>query len=560
MENRQNNGLRLLISGIIVMLLLVLFAGAVAFFWGAQVATLLGFGAQIEAAKMVPADTQLYVTASVNLQNEAGYENLKKLYIDNPDIQELFSDAQESLSEGAIEFETDVQPWLDNEIAFAIPTLTLEPEGSTPEFVLLMATRDVNASEAFLDKLFTSQAEEQGTSFEKKEYNGVSYWYQAAGSEADEDSVAALFSDFVIMTNSEALLTKTIDQSEAADSLAENESFKATIDALPSNSVMLAVFDVSSLIAESSQMSELEAIQPMLFEQAEAVGFIGMALTLQPDGIQLDLAQQYDLEKLPESTRALLNRPANANEVLNRIPAEVLFFVNSHNLGQIWQQSRQQLATAADFEQSLSSMEQETGINLDEDIFSWMNGEFALVLSEVNPSSSIPFAGYLLIGTDDTEAAQSGVDQLKSLLTGDLAIPITAETISETSVEVINNPNNDEGLAGFGFLQDLFLLAIPASTITTVVEAPNNAITSNAQFNAVSNRLPNENTGYFYLNVEALKPLAESNLSGTQREEYDKNLQPFLEPLRAIGGTSQLGLQNDSIQSTRLFFLMTEQP
>lgn len=557
MENGQNKGLKTGISALIILLVLALCGGAVAFFWGGQVATLLGFGAQVEAAKMVPADTQLYVTMSVNLQNEAGYENLKKLYIDNPEIKELFDEAQTSLSEGAIDFETDIQPWVDNEIAFAMPTLTLEPDAN-PEFLLLMATSDAAASEVFLDKIFTRQAEENGTPFENKEYNGVSYWYQAAAAEADQDSVAAIFNDFVIITNSEVLLTSTIDQSGAADSLAENESFNAMLDALPSNAVMVALFDAASLVSESSQMSELEALQPVLSGQAEALGFIGMGLTLQPDGIQLDFAQQYDLEKLPESTRALLNRPANPNEVLNRIPTQTLFFVNSHNLSEIWQQSSQQLAELPDFEQTQSSLEQETGISLDEDIFGWMNGEFALVLSEVNMADSIPFAGYLLVGTDDTEAAQSGIGKLEGLLTDQLGVPILSETISQTEVQVINDPSNNEPLVAFGFLQDLFMLGIPANTITTVVEAENNAITSDELFKAVSSRLPDENSGYFYLNVEGLRSLGESTLSGSEREEYDKNVQPFLEPLRAIGGTSELGLENESIQKTRLFLLITE--
>lgn len=565
MESPQNNGRKLLFGCSALGLFLLLCVGGVGMFaliWGAQVASLLGFGPQLEAAKMLPVDTPLYVTVSVNLQNQAGYENLKKLYIDNPDIRQLFDEAQEELSEGAIDFETDILPWVDNEIAFAVPTmstLAFDAEGENPGFQLLIASRDAEASEAFLEKSFTSQAEQRGSAFEKKEHNGVSYWYLPAAGEAEEDSVAALFNGFVIMTNSEALLANTIDQSDADSSLADNESFKNMMEILPSNRVMFGIFNASSLIAESSEVSGFDdEIPTELLEQAEALDVIGMALTLQSDGIQIDTAQQYDPQKLSESTRNMLNQPANPNEVLNRIPAETLFFANGNNLNQIWQQMREQLAVLPDFEQTLSSMEQETGINLDEDIFNWMTGEFALVLREVSPSEPIPVEGYLLIGTDDTDAAQSGIDQLESLLTNDIGIPITPETISGTDVSVINNPSTNESVAAFGFLSDLFVLGIPAASITTVVEAPNQAITSDPHFNAISNRLPNENTGYFYVNLEGVRELGESNLSGTEREEYDTNVQPFLEPIRAIGATSQMGLQNNSVQSTRLFFLLTE--
>ena len=145
----------------------------VAYWQKDQVLGLLGMAQQTQATKMMPPNTPLYMSMSLNLQGQAGYENLKKLYLDNPDVKKALDEAKANATkETTLAFEQDIQPWLGTEMGVAVFNIPESGSGKNPEVLVAVATRDVKASEAALEKFRAKQAESNGKPFEQGTHEG----------------------------------------------------------------------------------------------------------------------------------------------------------------------------------------------------------------------------------------------------------------------------------------------------------------------------------------------------------------------------------------------------
>lgn len=524
-----------------------------------ELAGLLGLAPQIGAANMMPADTPLYLGMSLNLQNQAGYQNLEKIYLDNPDVQDALDELMADFeAETSINFESDIQPWLGTEAALALSSITDLEDIESADIMLAISTRDLAASEAFLQKLRDQEAED-GRPFEQGDYQGVSYWFYEPESEFDTPAYTTIFNDFVIWATSKESMFNAIDRVESGgQSLADDSNFQAAIETLPNNGAFFAFFDWTALADVMLQETPVE-LEPEQMSQLRAFQSVGMALTLQPNGLQIDTAIQFDPEMLTGAAQAALNRPPTANQILNRIPANAIGFFNSYDLHSTWQQTREGLAANPDFEQQLVDVENEIGLNLDEDIFGWMTGEFTLVVTEAEPSDEFapPLGGYLLIGTQDVNLAQDKIAKLVDFLNQEMFVEFESRTIGDHEMQVIADPFTESIMGGYGFWDDYFVAGYLEDALSAAFGAPTNPVTNSPHFIAVSDRLPDPNYGYFYIDADAVQRLVEAEMSEFDREEYESNVRPFVEPLRAFGLAS--GSPQDGIQTVTMFLLITEE-
>ncbi len=562
MDKNRRNLLLAAGAGVVVLACCVcLVLGVVVYSYQEQILSLLGLAPSQRVARMLPQDTQLYMSINPNLQNVAGYENIKKHYLDNPDIQELLDEFQADVQEEAdITFEDDIKPWLGTEIAMAFPdlTATIDNPSDTPALVLAAETINQEASSNFINKVI-AEAEKDDEPFTEEVYEEV-ILYAQEDQFSGETFFLTTFDDFVVAGSDKGLITEMIDRSQGKNtgpSLVDSERFKKITGAVPGEAIMLmymaptGFFD--AILEESAVQMPPESVQDLKAFEAMA-----MAGTLQPNGIQLDVAVSFDMENMSEQMKAAFDTPASPNQVLNNIPAEALFVYNTNNLNNIWQNSKRSLEANPDFSEGLQDLEQELGFNLEDDIFGWMTGEVAVVMVEAAPPDefSPPLGGYLLIGTDNVDTAQSSVDKVVgSLEEQGMMPPLDTETVQGVELKVFRDFNEDiQG--GYGFYNNYFLMAYLPDAIKAATNAGQNPLPDSQNFQAVQNRLPAENYGYFYADVDRIRAVAEGQLSDFDREDYEKYAQPFLAPIRALGAAGQAGLSREDGLSKGVFFIL----
>jgi hypothetical protein len=530
-----------------------------------QVLALLGLAPAQQVANMLPAETDFYLSVTPNIQNVPGYQNLKSLYLDNPDIQVLLDEFEKEISnEAGITYEADIKPWLGPELVIAAPDFNqdiqaqLNFDTAPPAFVIASQTINKEASDQFIAKVLAEAAEDQKP-FTDQLYQDVTLHLQH-NQDSNENFVLATFNNFVVLSSSESLVKGMIDKSKGNEtpSLADSAGFKKITGELPANAVMTFYMEGAGILEAALADSAIE-LPANTVQDIEAFEGMGMAGTLQPDGIQLDVVASYNVEKMSEAMQASLKRPASPNAILTEIPAEALFVMNGYNLKLIWDSVKQSLEANPDFSQQMQDLEQELGFSVEEDIFSWMTGEYALVLLETTPLDefSFPMGGYSLIGASDVNQARSHVEKIAGILAEGEGLPLESQTVQGIEMTGLPGPEG-QFLGGYGFYKDYFLVAFQEDAVKALSSAGQNSLSNSANFKAVQSHLPASNYGYFYADLDQLQRLAEGQLSDFEREDYEANVRPFIEPVHALGvAASNVGVEQ-GLSKGILFILISE--
>jgi len=559
------------VLGIGAVVLLLCFAtlcivGIGGYIYRDQVLAWLGLAPAQQVANMLPAETDFYLSVTPNIQNVPGYQNLKRLYFDNPEIQALLDEFEAEMSnEAGITYEADIRPWLGTELVMAAPDFSQAIQAQSnfnatpPAFVIATQTINKEASDQFIAKVLAEAAEDQEP-FTDQLYQDVTLHLQQ-NQDSNERFVLATFNNFVVFSTSESMVKGMIDKSKGDEtpSLADTDRFKKITGQLPANAVLTFYMELAGIFEAALAESAVE-LPASQVQDLEAFEGIGMAGTLQSDGIQLDVVASYNIEKMSEAMRASLKRPASPNAILADIPAEALFVMNGYNLKLVWDSLKQSLESNPDFSEQMRDMEQELGFSVEEDIFSWMTGEYAVVLLETTPPDefSFPLGGYTLIGASDINQARSHVEKIVNSLVEGEGLPLEPQTIQGIEMKGLAGPDG-QFQGGYGFYKDYFLLAYQEDAVKALNSAGQNSLSSSANFKAVQSHLPASNYGYFYTDLDQLQRLAEGQLSDFEREDYETNVRPFIEPVHAFGAaTSTVGVEQGL--SKGVFFILISEP
>ena len=302
-----------------------------------------------------------------------------------------------------INYSTDIQPWLGNEITFAmtVPDIDRDPKnGSQPGYLVAIASKDPNLSREFLQHFWENQPL-IGHELVLEDYSGVQLIYSNAFETADliplsggikplsGDWATAVVGDrFVLFGNHPKVLREAINNVQATDlNLNSYPAYQDAIAPIKNNQIGLTFVNLPQLLAwvsdrPTSPTEEFEAAldleNPEIYEHlAISLGIKKQGLVAQVAGNPIDPSE--NTEPLP---------PRSIVTALKYIPPSVDIVSASSNLQQLWTTLEPTLSEngviSALVNPSLAKIQNSWQINLPEDIFSWVTGEYALGIVGVN--------------------------------------------------------------------------------------------------------------------------------------------------------------------------------
>jgi len=561
----RNIVIGLVVAVVIGMCSLFACVGIVAFVYQDELQAYLGLQVSQKTATLLPENTQFYLSMTPNIQAIPGYENLKALYLDNPEIKKIMERTEKEATQGNFSFKDDIQPWLGTEIVIAIPDFaTAIAQNSTnpaPNFVISLQSRDRAASDNFIAKEVGNSTEP----YTSETYQGITIYTQKQNKGDYEQVTLMGLNDLVVFASDIKLAKDMIDRSKGSNtpSFVSNAKYNKIVSELPSNTIATIYMETFGLFEAASKESALTVPDSSL-QDMRAFEAVGIAALLQPNGIQVDIAMSYDVSKMSEAMKTSLQaRSASPNAILQNIPSEALLVLSGSDLNQIWQNVKENMANNPDFESQIADMESEMGFSMDEDIFGWMTGEYALVLVDApkKEDSFLPRGGgYVLIGSKDIAAAKTHVATVADAMQEQMGPMMTLKTQTIAGIELTSpeNPMDDAFLGGYGFQGDYFLTAYREEAVTALANAKQNPFTNQAHFKAVQGYLPAKNTGYIYANLDQLRAVMESDLTGSAQTEYETNMKPFLKPVHAIGSAASTEGFDKGVSKGSLFLLISE--
>jgi hypothetical protein len=271
-------------------------------------------------------------------------------------------------------------------------------------------------------------------------------------------------------------------------------------------------------------------------------------------GLQLQGRFYYDA--LPV-TLGLTPRVPTADTVLEQLPASTYLLLSGRDLAGIWRQVTsavellgREMATGLD--QLRNGFTALTGLDLDRDIFGWMDQDLAFAAF---PADQTPFQTFsprlqlgvgLLIQTRDRPTATHTLNTADELLTH-LGFGVTTETVNtqpvtswtlESDWDSLSDAS-PQSLISHGWVTDdtVAIVSGPGAMERVMNPSPDDPLRSFPLFQNAVRPFPETNNGYFYMNFGAMLSLVYQvfDLHGEPTVEAAK---PFLSSFRTLSATT----------------------
>lgn len=524
----------------------------VAFIFRDQLLDLVGLG-KAQSAMIAPADAPLYMALNLDLTQAADAKRILDIYQKSSSVQSSQTDFKKQFADSTgLDFDQDVVPWVGPEVGiFFIDLQGLVPSGfstgsAVPKLAVAIGTRDRNKSDAALKKVFEKLKSKGQTISDDTYKNTALTVIQPSGS--GSPSYVATVRNFVVLASSLDTIHAVVDTSAAggAQTLANSPKFKEIMAKLPSSRSGSFYLPYSAL----RQFESLSpGVQPQSFGGLEAADSLAASLGFTSDGLRLDYAITFDQTKLTDSYKKILTRPANANRALKAVGAGTLFYASGADLKGTWDATLEAMdsQTKTQAQKSLVALDEQFGFNINDDLVSWLTGEYAIAVVPAKPiTPSAPSVGILaLLEASDKNLVQSKIANITGGLERN-GMTFQDQTVNGVPMRIMQlGEGTDSPTAGYGFIGNFLVVGGPQDALSSAVDAPKNSLADDPLFKRVQARLPSSNTGYYYLNVSGVQSLLEQMMGqfgpalGGSNPSYEKDIKPLLQPIKAIGAASQ---------------------
>lgn len=490
------------------------------------------FGAsEDEAVGLVPRDALVYgnVFLDPSMDQKRAIGDLLERFPQAPNTQEARNQLVELFDKGLAEidmtFEADVDPWLGDQIAgFSMtPDSLIAPQASNtsvpaeqdqPAAAFLVTSDDDDAAQAFID--VASQRGDKKLTDEA--YEGVDYKV------SDEDGAAVGIVDGYVVIGSEAGLKAVVDTAAGEPNLSDNETYTDTIEQLTEDRLATVYFDgrkLADALEESGSFGPGSGLGVVGVNSLEPVG---VALFAQSDKVTFEATS-----KVPSDAADLAS--STGSGLLAELPADSFGALGLAELGQtlttFYETTAEtaQGAGAGTLEQLDQQVEAQLGLNLREDLFSWM-GNAGVFATGADPDS---VAGGLVVESTDPAASSASLDKLEQLIQsqGLQTEPVSIAGVDGFEVQPEGSPQPIVVLDG-----DKVVVAYGEQAAESAYNS-DPALSDSETFQRALGGLGDGFTPTGYFDLNAIQTLAEA-AGAAQFPIYEQDVKPWVDPLAYV--------------------------
>lgn len=491
-----------------------------------------------EAAKIVPEEAWMVTHIS---SDSRSWSKLTK-FGSNKAKDMLDAELQEAtieLSSNSIDYYKDVEPWLGNITIAKLPSdeglSTLDAE----KYNILAIIGIKNKLEAgmFINKL---QDGSNSNEFQTRKYRGVTIF--ETKTQTNEPLNTALIGDRLIMASDPEIMNLAIDTMNGRDSFADRmEAEKLAKQNNTKEKTLFQIYipDYADVVKTSLSFSPTSRMAARRIDKFSNIKSMMMWLEVNDNGLHFQA-----LAKLNSPTNLTENQPI-PDEMLSYLPANTIALYNGTEIDRTWSSFIAKVAKDRLLRYNLSkykkSFETSTNLDLDKDVFSWMDGEFAMAL--VPPTNKGILADYGIAGmviwtTDKRSQAENTLKKIEAKRASFNDILVEKRNVDGKEITEWKNLAGEDILS-YTWLNDTsLLLKLGSSPDPTLKVKANNSVSKDKTFTKVTKYLPKNNQGYLYINnLEQIIPPIERFLANTPYS-IEPEAQAALTSVEAIAVTT----------------------
>jgi hypothetical protein len=488
-----------------------------------------GSGSAGDPASLVPAGAAVYVEAAVQPEGERREDALaaagKIMRSEDPaaELRKLID--KELAEEGdGLTWERDFASWLGEDAGVWATNFAADE----PSWALIVASKDAEAAKAALARF----AKTDDAPHTDRSYKGIDY-------EVDDEGVAGgLVGDFLVLGTEDAF-KRSVD-TRGGDSLTESDRYNDAVDDLEDDRLGHFYVDVKPLIDAASKQDPEAAANLRQFESIvplDKLGPITGAFSADGDGMTLDTL----VTGVPEGPFRNLAQlwTGGDSELLGELPGDAWASFVTPKLGEAAESMFGSFAGAIGAAAIAGQVKQSTGLDLQQDVFSWV-GDVGLF---VRGTDMATLDGALVIGSTDDARAEAAFAKIVGLIgkqTG--AAPEPVQVDGAEAAFAIAAPGADKPVIvarGEGKV-----VAAYGDKAASDALSPDAKLADTDGFGAAKEILGDDMEPSFLLSIADVIKLADA--TGETDAEFDK-ARPYLETLGVVtsGGKSD----GDKLQS-----------
>lgn len=492
----------------------------------------------IDAAQVIPESALFATFVETDSQK---WSQIKAL--GNDKSQKLLAaqikELQTELSTESVNFDyqQDIQPWLDGAM-FAVISEDLAESDS--DMLVVLGVKNKFKANSFVKKLQeTTQAK-----LEEDKYKGVKI---TTSTTKDNDvTISALLGNRLLLAQERAVIKRAIDAYKDNSSLASDPQTKKVFEQkLDVGTTLAQVYfpNYGELIEEAFAIdADVPNLYSDLLSMYTSVDSSAIALGVEKQGLRVQSVTKFNSDEFSQYLTS------NKSKLLKRFPDRTVALVNGHGIGQFWEQLLIHLKQNRDTSRYLNlanlAVRQNTNLNLESDIFNWMDGEFAFGIvntpKSLHPQLNVGMSAGLILETSQPEKAKQTLAKLENSVQRHLEIAPIQNKINHKTVTQWRAPEV-EGALNYGWLdKNNLLLTWDDFTYESISDSQKKSIAKSKNFKAVTKKIPNRNLGYFYIDVTQVMntinqlPIPQSN------QKADEAAMAILNSVESIGSSATM--------------------
>lgn len=466
---------------------------------------------------------------------------------------------EEGLLDSAhLDYEQDIRPWLGDEVTLAVTTLDLDREpsnGQQPGYLLALAAKNSTRAREFLQVYWQRRAAD-GTELHYEQVSGVKLIYGDTspgpeGQAQGQKTVAsALVGDrFILFANTPKVIRDAVNNVQVPElNLASDEDYQRSLETLSRDRFALAYANLGELggwlenqgLAVNRALTEASPSSELAANTATDPRYRGLALGLgvTRQGLLADTVLLSTPSSSQSSDESSGNAPAgnapsdpamaetsspttavpggSPKEIFQYLPSDSIAVAASNHLDEFWQSAQPLLkaypALGTLTDRALDHIQADWQIDITQEIFPWVTGEYALGQLHQPKSPSSSGVDWIFVVDRDAPEAEAGIQHLDEIARSQ-GYSIGALTLADRDVTAWTSltPEGDQASAANAiraFVRgihaqvdhyELFATSLDAmeQVLQTIQGKP---LSQTAEFKQAVAPLPETNQGYFYVN------------------------------------------------------------
>ena len=450
------------------------------------------------AAGLVPKDALAYVSANIE-PSDAQKSHVASILEKFPKVQRKTFDSERdqllgmAVSKLGLNYETDVKPWLGSELALAVL-----PDTPAPDPVALIKSNDDAKAKPALDK---------------------------AVARPDADATYRLVKGFaVVVQKKHANLLDVISRQadDSASSLSEQDKFKRVVDQLHDDRLLVAWADGHALVELGKAAIARTGGRARI--NVSALPSLGMAA--------LDVHAEDNALALGGLVETPGSSGGGDTKLTDALPENSLGAITAWNIGGgLDELLRGVLGANPQVTNTFQRLQQQIGLDVRQDVLSWMHGETVIVAGPPTTGTIPDFA--LVVSPTDKAKAEAAVTKIATLLERRLGVKLDQRPAPGGGTEYVFPAAIRQGIQpAMALLSDKFILASSPEYLGVLAKGGGGFDSGNA----FKNTLDSAKSGTQFqmvLQLSSIRSYIETLLTGQSKTRYDRDLKPWVDHLDA---------------------------